>query len=270
MTQHSSNTSLPKRGYQIRRWLSLVLFVMCVSALVQGLMSGCIEFSRVGIVDCRAESPVGYWLTLLVVTLVSFGLFGLFISSFGQSSEGVKESEDAKLQTWLELRGEVVQPFYQSARMLLLARIILLLFIVLVSLLLWRYEGFKDAMRFSLFLFMIVPSGIAVALLVQWLGLQIRVDEAGIQVYRVWAGWKARPWDKITHVKMAGDYVDRSYRVEIHYKHSRVIFTKVSVQSDAQHFLQITHWVLQECMKRDIKIQLPLDGLDSWIDGVSE
>jgi len=73
-------TSLPLNIYRRRRWVSLVIIVLMVYGLFQAWTEECIEFSRVGIVDCRDTSPIGYWTSVMVVLSIIFGLFLVFLS----------------------------------------------------------------------------------------------------------------------------------------------------------------------------------------------
>jgi len=268
MTDVSDKTTLPTQTYRFRRWLSLGLLVLCVLGLVQGLLAGCIEFSRVGIVDCQADNPAGYWVTLLLLLVISISLFFIFLSSFGQNSEAVHDAEDAKLNVWLDAPEALPESLYQRARAPTVARVLCALYVALMLLVLWQYDGFQDWVRFSLFVFLSVPLSLAAGFLVQWLGEEVRMDAQGVGYFVLWRGWRRWPWAAISQVRLEGEYVQKGYGLWLYGRAGRLILTPRNFQGDQKKFLLASRKIVHCAMAQNASIQLPADGLEAWLDAI--
>ena len=269
MAENQPHTTLPVTTYRWRRWLSFGLLILCLSGLYKGLSSGCVKFSRVGVVDCLETNALGYWSSIIIIMIISIGLFFFFLSSFGQVSDEIHEQEDHKLTAWLESVGKHKQPLIQNARMPQTAFALLIVYTILVLWLLWQYNAFQDVFRLGAFAFLLIPFTLIVTMFSQWLGEKIEINQQGIKQFIIWRGWKLWKWQDLSLVRMEGDYFEKNYQISLNMAHQRLILKPATFHQDKQKFLSASHWILQEAVSHQVNIQLPPDGIEEWLEGIT-
>jgi len=262
-------TTLPSTTYQRRRWLSLIIIILLGYVIFQALSEDCIEFSRVGIVDCRESEPFGYWTSFFVVLSILFGLALVFLSSFGKQDPVIHQEQEDDLSNWAN-QFSLPENIQQQARLPKLAKFLLIVSLCFMLFVLFRFGAFRDLIRLSMFAFILVPFGIGITMLIQWLGEQIKINDKGIYRYRILLGWQHWAWNEITHVKLDGDFFEKNYSIKIFKNNSRIIFTPGSFHQDKAKFIEACQWILQQAILHQVEIRLPPDGLDDWLAAVQK
>ena len=268
MTNVHAKTTLPSQTYRVRRWLSFGLFVVCLFAFISAMTTGCVDFSRVGIIDCRTTNPFGYWVTSGIIFIISIGLLITFLSSFGRAGEEVHQQQDEELAAWLSTAELKTDELVQTARAPTLARVLGVVYLFSIVFLLWKYEGFQDWVRFSLFAFLILPASLAVGLALQWLSEEIKVHDQGVSCIIMFR-WKHWPWESFSQVRLEGDYFQKGYCIRLLSSKGRLILTPNSFHQNSQKFLAVCQRILISVSSCQATIQLPADGLEAWLDALS-
>ena len=262
-----AKTTLPSRVYQRRRWFSLIIIILAGLALFEAYDSGCIEFSRNGIEECVDTEPFGFWSSVFLVIGIIVILIGVFLSTFGKQTPELEHQEQENLADWAA-QLKPTEEINQTARFSLPAKLLSIAVIIFILFILIRFGAFRDLIRFSMFALLLIPFGIGMSMLIQWLGEAIKINDKGIFRYRVLLGWQHWSWDELTTVKLDGDFFEKNYSIKLFAESRRIIFTPSSFHQNKQQFTQACQWILQQAILKQVAIRLPPDGLDQWLEGI--
>jgi len=103
------------------------------------------------------------------------------------------------------------------------------------------------------------------AILIQWLGEKIKINNKGIYRYRILLGWQHWSWNEISNVQLEGDFFEKNYQIKIFKKNNRIIFTPGSFHRDKAKFIEACRWILQQAIFNQTEVRLPPDGLEEWL-----